>query len=139
MSDLSPDALSLGLSTVGSLLTQASKRGILSSLSARQAMDRITPVCEPVPIREGDLVIEAIVERIGAKRTLLADLDSRAPVNVPIATNTSALSIDCMGVAMDNPSASEDYTFPAGTPHGIGRGHSWGKTDPATIRSLLSL
>ena len=69
MSDLSPDALSLGLSTVGSLLTQASKRGILSSLSARQAMDRITPVCEPVPIREGDLVIEAIVERIGAKRT----------------------------------------------------------------------
>ena len=104
MSDLSPDALSLGLSTVGSLLTKASNRGILSSLSARQAMDRITPVCEPVPIREGDLVIEAIVERIGAKRTLLADLDSRAPVNVPIATNTSALSIDCMGVAMDNPS-----------------------------------
>ena len=63
MSDLSPDALSLGLSTVGSLLTQASKRGILSSLSARQAMDRITPVLRTVPIREGDLVIEAIVER----------------------------------------------------------------------------
>ena len=139
MSDLSPDALSLGLSTVCSLLTQASKRGILSSLSARQAMDRITPVCEPVPIREGDLVIEAIVERIGAKRTLLADLDSRAPVNVPIATNTSALSIDCMGVAMDNPSRLGGLHFfnPVHRMELVEVIHGE-KTDPATIRSLLS-
>ena len=67
-------------------------------------MDRITPVCEPVPVREGDFIIEAIVERIGVKRTLFAELDKRSPKSVPFATNTSALSIDCMNVAMDNPS-----------------------------------
>jgi 3-hydroxyacyl-CoA dehydrogenase/enoyl-CoA hydratase/3-hydroxybutyryl-CoA epimerase len=44
------------------------------------------------------------VERIGVKRTLFAELDKRSPKSVPIATNTSALSIDCMNVAMDNPS-----------------------------------
>ena len=104
LSDLSTDALSLGLSTVQSLLGQARKRGILTPLAARQAMDRITPVCEPVPVREGDFIIEAIVERIGVKRTLFAELDKRSPKSVPFATNTSALSIDCMNVAMDNPS-----------------------------------
>ena len=138
LSDLSPDALSLGLSTVHSLLAQASKRGILSSLSARQSMDRITPVCESVPIREGDLVIEAIVERIGAKRTLLADLDTRSPVNVPIATNTSALSIDCMGVAMENPSRLGGLHFfnPVHRMELVEVIHGQ-KTDPAVIRSLL--
>lgn len=139
LSDLSPDALSLGLDTVHSLLEQATKRGILSRLSARRAMDRITPVCESVPIREGDLVIEAIVERIGAKRSLLAGLDEKAPIDVPFATNTSALSIDCMNVAMKNPERLGGLHF-FNPVHRmelveviVGK-----KTDPLVIRSLLS-
>lgn len=139
LSDLSPDALSLGLITVHSLLEQALKRGILSRLSAGRTMDRITPVCEPVPIRDGDLIIEAIVERIGAKRSLLSELDDRSPACVPFATNTSALSIDCMNVAMNNPSR-------LGGLHFFNPVHRMElveviqgkKTDPAVIRSLLS-
>ncbi len=102
LSDLSTDALADGLSTVDGLLRKASSRGVLSRVEARAAMDRITPVSEQVPLREGDLVIEAIVERIGAKRSLFADLEQRGSEGVPFATNTSALSIDAMGVAMQN-------------------------------------
>jgi 3-hydroxyacyl-CoA dehydrogenase / enoyl-CoA hydratase / 3-hydroxybutyryl-CoA epimerase len=102
LSDLSPDALALGLSTVDDLLGKARIRGILTNVEAREAMDRITPVCEKIPLREGDLVIEAIVERIGAKRSLFAELDERAPKGVPFATNTSSLSVDSMSVAMKN-------------------------------------
>ena len=102
LSDLSPDALALGLSTVDKLLGKAWGRGILTKVEAREAMDRITPVCEKIPLREGDLVIEAIVERIGAKRSLFAELDGRAPEGVPFATNTSSLSVDSMSVAMKN-------------------------------------
>ena len=100
LSDLSPDALSDGLRTVDRLLGKARARGILSAVDARAAMDRITPVSEAVPLREGDLVIEAIVERIGAKRSLFADLEKRSEYDVPFASNTSALSIDSMSVAM---------------------------------------
>ena len=138
LSDLSPDALGFGLKTVHSLLDQAGKRGILSPLQALQAMDRITPVCEPVPIRKGDLVIEAIVERIGAKRTLFADLDTRSPGGTVFATNTSALSIDCMSVAMKDRSR-------LGGLHFFNPVHRMElvevieaeQTDPAVVRSLL--
>ena len=102
LSDLSPDALALGLRTVDKLLGKARARGILTNVEAREAMDRITPVCETIPLGEGDLVIEAIVERIGAKRSLFAELDERAPEGVPFATNTSSLSVDSMSVAMKN-------------------------------------
>jgi 3-hydroxyacyl-CoA dehydrogenase/enoyl-CoA hydratase/3-hydroxybutyryl-CoA epimerase len=102
LSDLSPDALALGLRTVDTLLGKARARGILTNVEAREAMDRITPVCEKIPLREGDLVIEAIVERIGAKRSLFAELDKRAPEGVPFATNTSSLPVDSMSVAMKN-------------------------------------
>ena len=139
LSDLSPDALGLGLKTVNSLLTQATRRGILSKLQARQAMDRITPVCESVPVRAGDLVIEAIVERIGAKRALFADLDTRSPMGAIFATNTSALSIDCMSVAMTDRSRLGGLHFfnPVHRMELVEVIHAE-QTDPAVIRSLLN-
>ena len=138
LSDLSPDALSDGLRTVDRLLGKARARGILSTVDARAAMDRITPVSEAVPLREGDLVIEAIVERIGAKRSLFADLDKRSEYDVPFASNTSALSIDSMSVAMTdrgrlgglhffNPVHRMELVEVIRGPH----------TDPAVVESLL--
>jgi 3-hydroxyacyl-CoA dehydrogenase/enoyl-CoA hydratase/3-hydroxybutyryl-CoA epimerase len=138
LSDLSPDALSDGLRTVDRLLGKARARGILSAVDARAAMDRITPVSEKVPLREGDLVIEAIVERIGAKRSLFADLEKRGGDDVPFASNTSALSIDSMSVAMTdrgrlgglhffNPVHRMELVEVIRGPH----------TDPAVVESLL--
>ena len=102
LSDLSVEALSKGLGTVEALLRKGRSRGITSRLEARDVMDRITPMSEPVGLREGDLVIEAIVERIGAKRSLFGELEKRSDGKVPFASNTSGLSIDSMSVAMRN-------------------------------------
>ena len=101
-------------------------------------MPEASPVSEAVPLREGDLVIEAIVERIGAKRSLFADLEKRSEYDVPFASNTSALSIDSMSVAMTdrgrlgglhffNPVHRMELVEVIRGPH----------TDPAVVESLL--
>ncbi len=60
---------------------------------------RLTLVPDPVAAAGADLVIEAIVEELGAKRELLAALDAAAPAETILATNTSALSVGAIAEA----------------------------------------
>ena len=65
-----------------------------------QQLARLTFAIDPVAVVDGtDLVVEAIVEELGAKRDLFAVLDAAAPPATILATNTSALSVTAIAEA----------------------------------------
>jgi len=53
-------------------------------------------------VKDADLVIEAIVENIGAKQKLFADIESAIPKDSIIATNTSSLRLHDIGAKLQN-------------------------------------
>ena len=61
--------------------------------------------CEDIALlADSELVIEAIVENAGIKKSLFADLESRLSPDAIIATNTSSLSVTALAAGMQNPS-----------------------------------
>jgi 3-hydroxybutyryl-CoA dehydrogenase len=55
-------------------------------------------------VRDADLFVEAIVERMDAKRSLLAEVAAAGNAKLVVASNTSSLSIGELGVAYGDPS-----------------------------------
>ncbi|MDB5884402.1 MAG: 3-hydroxyacyl-CoA dehydrogenase [Polaromonas sp.] len=58
-----------------------------------------------------DLVIEAIVERLDAKKELFAELESIVPVQTVLATNTSSLSVTAIAAGLQHPGRFAGYHF----------------------------
>ena len=84
-------------------MQDAVKRHLFSETDARNAFDRVLPIYEEVPLREIDLVIEAAVEKLDLKQQIFADLESKVPANLVLASNTSALSIDAISASLQHP------------------------------------
>lgn len=101
--DVAPDALAKGLRTIESVYREAAKRRIFTPAEATAGMDRITPAHAPVPLGDVDLVVEAAVEKLDAKRAIFADLESRVRADTVLSTNTSALSIDAIAQKLAHP------------------------------------
>jgi 3-hydroxyacyl-CoA dehydrogenase / enoyl-CoA hydratase / 3-hydroxybutyryl-CoA epimerase len=76
---------------------------LFSETDARNAFDRVIPVYEEVPLHEIDVVIEAAVEKLDLKQQIFADLESRVPPDLVLASNTSALSIDAIAASLQHP------------------------------------
>ncbi|MDX5363065.1 MAG: 3-hydroxyacyl-CoA dehydrogenase NAD-binding domain-containing protein [Pseudazoarcus pumilus] len=72
-------------------------------LAQRDLLDRLVPDTAGHGVRRADLVIEAIAEDVEAKRTLFAELESRARPDALLATNTSSLALDDIAAGMRDP------------------------------------
>lgn len=66
---------------------------------ASEFLSKIHPAENYEPFKNVDLVIEAIIEEIEAKKTLFAELDPFLPTHCVLASNTSTLSITEMASA----------------------------------------
>jgi 3-hydroxybutyryl-CoA dehydrogenase len=75
-------------------MTPSERDGALGRLSATTTLDRLG---------DADYIVEAIVEDVGAKRTLFAGLDALARPEVILASNTSSISITLLGAATKRP------------------------------------
>ena len=58
-------------------------RRVFTEKEARDGMDRISPATGDVPLDQVDLVIEAAVENMEAKKKIFAALDRRPPTRTP--------------------------------------------------------
>ncbi len=67
-------------------------------------MHRMTGTLDYSGFDDADMVIEAIVEKMAAKKAVLAEVEEAVSVDAVICSNTSALSISEMGTALKNPS-----------------------------------
>ena len=79
-------------------------RRVFTEKEGRDAMDRISPAVGDVPLGQVDLIVEAAVETIDAKKEIFAALDWQARrQDTILATNTSALSLAEIAGATKNP------------------------------------
>jgi 3-hydroxyacyl-CoA dehydrogenase/enoyl-CoA hydratase/3-hydroxybutyryl-CoA epimerase len=99
--DVNPSAIAAGLERIHKLFGD---RRVFPEKEARDGFDRIAPVTTPVPFQNVDLVIEAAVEKMDAKKRIFVQLDEQAshPATL-LATNTSALSLGEIAAATKNP------------------------------------
>ena len=78
-------------------------KGRLSAAAAESAVAHIALPESIAGLADADLVIEAIVERLDAKQTLIATLDGVVGKECILATNTSSLSVTAIAAASAHP------------------------------------
>jgi 3-hydroxybutyryl-CoA dehydrogenase len=89
--------------TIDHYLTRAVEKGRMSQQDKEAALGRLTLTTELDEFAECDLVIEAIVEELDAKRELFAELDRVCRPDSILATNTSAIPVGKIAEATEHP------------------------------------
>lgn len=104
LTDSRPEALQLARGRLTDLIAVAVKRGKLADSDGGAAQERLH--AEPqlaAAVRDADVVIEAVLEHLGAKQQLFAEVERLAPKDALLATNTSSLSITAIAAGLQDP------------------------------------
>jgi len=78
-------------------------KGKLTAEAADAAKARLLPASELDELADAGLVVEAIVEDLGAKQQLFVGLEMIVGADCVFATNTSSISVTAIGAALKNP------------------------------------
>ena len=101
--EVTPELGAAAAERIGHFLSRKVEKGQLGQEPQDEAVARLTITTDLAALAECDLVIEAIVEEIGPKRTLFAELDRICRPEAILATNTSALSVTEIAAATSRP------------------------------------
>jgi 3-hydroxybutyryl-CoA dehydrogenase len=104
LTDSRPEALAPALGRLSDLLAVAVKRGKLAEEDRNAAAGRLHG--EPqlaAAVSDAEVVIEAVLEHLGAKQQLFAEVERMAPADALLATNTSSLSVASIAAAVRDP------------------------------------
>jgi 3-hydroxybutyryl-CoA dehydrogenase len=101
--DVSMEAAERGRATIERYLGRGVEKGRLTADERDAALGRLTLTTELEALAGCDLVIEAIVEELDAKRELFAELERIVAPDAVLATNTSALSVTEIAAATQRP------------------------------------
>jgi 3-hydroxyacyl-CoA dehydrogenase/enoyl-CoA hydratase/3-hydroxybutyryl-CoA epimerase len=71
--------------------------------AVQEALDRLMPDIRGSGVRRADLIIEAIVEKVDAKRTVFQKIESEAPPHAVLATNTSSIPLEEIAKVLRDP------------------------------------
>lgn len=92
--DLNEELVKRGLSHIESNLRKGIERGKLTGQEMRDSLARIQATTDiEAAAKSGDLIIEAVIERLASKQELFSHLDKLCGSETILATNTSSLSI----------------------------------------------
>jgi 3-hydroxybutyryl-CoA dehydrogenase len=101
--EVSEDLCERARSTIDRYLSRGVEKGRLSAEEREAALARLTTSTQRGHLAGCDLVIEAIVEELGAKQELFRELDGLVGAGAVLATNTSALSVTEIASATERP------------------------------------
>lgn len=90
--DLRPEILTKARSQIEWSAKKLFEKGKVS-VEPQKVMERIRDAKDLSPAKEVDLVIEAVFEEIGLKKSIFQELGSMAPESTLIASNTSSIPI----------------------------------------------
>ena len=100
--DLMPAALEKARDAIAKSTSKLLEKGMLTQ-EQKDSADKIHYVGDMSTIQEADFVIEAATENPELKFKIFRDLDSAAPEEVILATNTSSISITKIAAATKRP------------------------------------
>src|SRR2546421_1403710 len=104
LTDSRPEAIPPAIRRIGDLFTGGVQRGKLGEADVAAAAARLRAERDLASgVREADAVIEAVVEDLGVKQRLFAELERAAPAEALLATNTSSLSVAAIASGMRRP------------------------------------
>lgn len=103
MREVNDDALQAGEQRIQKSLGRGVERGKLSEEERNDALKRITPTTNLDDVSDCDLVIEAIIENLDAKKALFGELDRITRPEVVLASNTSSVSITDLAAVTSRP------------------------------------
>jgi 3-hydroxybutyryl-CoA dehydrogenase len=101
--DNNPDALNNAKSKLTKIMNRLVEKGRIDEQTAADIQGRISYETEMEAFASCGLVIEAIIEDLGIKKTVFAKMEEIVPADCIIASNTSSLSISAIGSALNNP------------------------------------
>ncbi len=101
--EVSMDLAERGRATIARYLGRAVDKQRMAAADRDAALDRLTLTTELADLAACEVVIEAIVEDVEAKRKLFAELDRIVSAEAILATNTSALSVTEIAAATTRP------------------------------------
>jgi len=101
--DVVPAALDRARTTIERSLDKFVEKGRLSPGDRDLVLDRIAFGGSLGELAAADVIVEAIVEDVSAKRALFGTLDRIARPEVVLASNTSSISITVLGAATARP------------------------------------
>jgi 3-hydroxybutyryl-CoA dehydrogenase len=91
--DKSAEMAERGIKRISENMDKEIGRWGLTASEKKSILSRIHPGADLSPVKEAEMVIEAIPDRLDLKQELFAELDSSCPPETVLVTNTSTLSI----------------------------------------------
>ena len=101
--EVSLEIVDKGLKGIEKNLARLVEKGTLTEALKADIRGRMTGTTSLEDLKECDLVVEAIIEQLPAKRELFAKLDSICPPSAIFASNTSSLTITEISTATKRP------------------------------------
>ena len=94
--DINPEALDKGLSRIRNTLDGQVKKGRIDRNDLDAQLSRLSALSDMEGAAQADLIIEAATENLDIKKSIFKDLDTKAPPETILASNTSYLDINLL-------------------------------------------
>ena len=101
LKDINEEVVAKGLATARKLVQTDLQRRRITPLQASDTLDHLRPTTDYAGLKNADIVIEAVVERLSIKRQVFQELAQATAPQTVLATNTSSLLV--RDVAADVP------------------------------------
>ena len=109
--DAQPDAAQKARSSIAQSLGKLVEKGKTPDAEAKKILSRIEIAHSLEALAPCQVVVEAIVEDLGAKRELFSKLEGIVAQDCILASNTSSLSVTAMAAACKRPGRVAGYHF----------------------------
>lgn len=105
------DRLAAGLQRLNNFVAGGVKRGKLTEAEGQHIRGNIRGTVSTSDLSVADAVIEAVTEDLGVKQALLGEIAGIVGNDVPLLTNTSALSVTEIAAGLLNPGRVAGFHF----------------------------
>ncbi len=103
MKDIADKALDIGMGEANKLLSAMVDRKKMTPIKAGEVLADIRPTLNYGDFQGVDIVVEAVVENVKVKKSVLADVEKIVKPGTIIASNTSSISIEELSTVMAHP------------------------------------
>ncbi len=103
LKDTTDEFVQKGMEKIRAIYQRRVDKGKMTSGDMESKMALVMPTTRYEDMKDVDIIIEAVPEKMEIKKKVFQDLDAIMPESAILATNTSALSISEMGAATKRP------------------------------------
>ncbi len=109
--DVNTGAVASGLREAWKIFRKRRDKGVLTMIQARDGFDRVSGITDYSGFGQVDIAVEAVVEDMNVKKSVLRDFEAVAKNNAIYASNTSSLSITDLALASKRPESVAGMHF----------------------------